>query len=100
MLSSLRPSRIVLGSLGLAAILALGLGASSGDGTTSGPATGAMSRADAYALAAGAAALGKQMFFDVSLSASGAMSCASCHDPAHGFSPANALPVQVGGPTL
>ncbi len=59
-----------------------------------------MSRADAYALAAGAAALGKQMFFDVSLSASGSMSCASCHDPAHGFSPANALPVQLGGPTM
>lgn len=59
-----------------------------------------MSRADAYQHAEAAAKLGKQMFFDVSLSASGAMSCASCHDPAHGFAPANALPVQLGGPHM
>ncbi|MFM0642655.1 cytochrome c peroxidase, partial [Paraburkholderia metrosideri] len=30
-----------------------------------------------------AAALGKLMFFDPSLSASGKMSCASCHSPSH-----------------
>jgi cytochrome c peroxidase len=28
------------------------------------------------------------------------MSCATCHDPAFGFSPANPLPVQRGGPDL
>lgn len=45
-------------------------------------------------------ALGRAMFFDATLSASGRMSCASCHDPAHAFGPPNALPVQLGGPTM
>lgn len=46
------------------------------------------------------AALGKDMFFDRSLSGSGAMSCATCHDPAHHFAPANDQAVQIGGPYL
>jgi cytochrome c peroxidase len=46
------------------------------------------------------ATLGKSLFYDTSLSASGRMSCASCHDPAHHYAPANALPVQLGGPHL
>ena len=41
--------------------------------------------------------LGRRLFDEKALSASGKMSCASCHDPAHGFTPANALPVQLGG---
>jgi cytochrome c peroxidase len=44
------------------------------------------------------AALGEQIFADASLSVSGRRSCASCHDPAFGHSPANALAVQLGGP--
>ncbi len=32
-------------------------------------------------------ALGKQLFFDTALSASGKQSCASCHDPATGYNP-------------
>jgi cytochrome c peroxidase len=44
------------------------------------------------------AQIGRGLFFEPSLSASGRQSCASCHDPAHGFGPANALPVQLGGP--
>lgn len=32
-----------------------------------------------------AARLGHRLFFDARLSASGTVSCASCHDPAHGF---------------
>jgi cytochrome c peroxidase len=43
------------------------------------------------------AALGREMFFDAGLSASGLASCASCHDPHHAYGPANALPVQPGG---
>ncbi len=43
------------------------------------------------------AALGRALFFDAALSASGKMSCASCHDPAHAFAPANTLAVQAGG---
>ena len=47
--------------------------------------------------AAGMAALGRALFFDASLSASGKVACASCHDPKHAFGPPNDLPVQRGG---
>ena len=47
-----------------------------------------------------AAALGKRIFFDRSLSASGRMSCASCHDPRHAYGPPNGRAVQLGGPEL
>jgi cytochrome c peroxidase len=46
------------------------------------------------------AKLGMAIFYDQSLSGSGTLSCASCHDPANHYSPANALPVQFGGPHL
>ena len=46
------------------------------------------------------ALLGRQIFFDQSLSASGKLSCASCHSPAHAYGPPNALPVQFGGPSM
>jgi cytochrome c peroxidase len=42
-------------------------------------------------------ALGRAMFFDTSLSASGKLACASCHSPDNAFSPANRLAVQLGG---
>ncbi len=47
-----------------------------------------------------AAALGKLIFFDPSLSASGRMSCASCHSPSHAYGPPNGLAAQFGGPEL
>ncbi|MGK8208343.1 cytochrome-c peroxidase [Burkholderia cenocepacia] len=47
-----------------------------------------------------AAALGKLMFFDPSLSASGRMSCATCHSPAHAYGPPNGLAAQLGGVDL
>jgi cytochrome c peroxidase len=46
------------------------------------------------------ALLGKQIFFDTSLSASGTQSCASCHSPQHSYGPDNAFPVQLGGAHL
>jgi cytochrome c peroxidase len=46
------------------------------------------------------AALGKKIFFDPSLSASGRMSCASCHSPEHAYGPPNGLAVQRGGVDL
>jgi cytochrome c peroxidase len=46
------------------------------------------------------AELGKQIFFDASLSASGKMSCANCHSPAHAYGPPNGLAVQLGGPEM
>lgn len=41
--------------------------------------------------------IGRRIFFDGSLSASGKASCASCHDPQHAWGPPNALSVQLGG---
>ena len=43
------------------------------------------------------ARLGRLMFFDPALSASGKQSCASCHDPARGYNPPNAQTLQPGG---
>lgn len=46
------------------------------------------------------AQLGRSIFYDASLSASGRMSCASCHDPAHHYGPPNGLPAMLGGSKL
>ena len=46
------------------------------------------------------AKLGRQIFFDASLSSSGKVSCASCHSPDHAYGPPNDGPVMLGGPTL
>ncbi len=45
-------------------------------------------------------ALGKKIFFDPTLSASGKMACATCHNPSFAYGPPNGLPVQYGGPHL
>ena len=42
------------------------------------------------------AALGKKIFFDPALSASGRMSCATCHNPQHAYGPPNGQAVQLG----
>jgi cytochrome c peroxidase len=47
--------------------------------------------------AAALTALGRVLFFETGLSASGRLACASCHDPAHAWGPPNALAVQRGG---
>lgn len=44
--------------------------------------------------------LGAKIFSDTSLSASGQMACASCHDPAHAHAQSNAAAVQSGGANL
>jgi len=44
--------------------------------------------------------LGRKIFFDPKLSASGSMACATCHSPQHAFGPPNELPVQLGGPDM
>ncbi|MGO7367476.1 cytochrome-c peroxidase [Rhizobium ruizarguesonis] len=58
---------------------------------------GPMSRTEAFARAETLGALGRKIFSDPSLSASGLQACASCHDPAHAFGPASAMPVEMGG---
>ncbi|HEX3859400.1 MAG TPA: cytochrome-c peroxidase, partial [Pseudolabrys sp.] len=60
------------------------------------PANG-LTRAEANARAVALEALGRKLFADPSLSASGQMACATCHDPQHAFGPPNALSVQLGG---
>ena len=46
------------------------------------------------------AQLGKQLFFDASLSGSGQQSCASCHSLKYAYNPPNKLTVQLGGADL
>lgn len=58
------------------------------------------SAAATYARSTAIAELGRELFFDPTLSASGRMSCATCHDPAHGFSASDASPVRTGGADL
>jgi cytochrome c peroxidase len=41
--------------------------------------------------------IGRELFFDAGLSASGTTACASCHVPARAFGPPNDAPVQRGG---
>lgn len=46
------------------------------------------------------ARLGRDIFFDASLSSSGKLACASCHSPDHAYGPPNDAPVMLGGPNL
>ena len=46
------------------------------------------------------AQLGERMFHDTGLSASGRMSCATCHSAANHYGPPNAAPAMFGGPRL
>jgi len=84
-------------ALAMLACLALPARAADGPALPWGPTPSA---ASAYARAAAIGALGRKLFFDPALSASGKLACATCHDPAHGFSAPNAMAVQIGGPGL
>lgn len=46
------------------------------------------------------AQVGEKIFADRSLSASGQLACATCHDPAHAYASPSGLAVQLGGPTM
>lgn len=46
------------------------------------------------------AQLGRRLFYDPALSASGTMSCASCHNRANHYGPPNAAPAMLGGPGM
>jgi cytochrome c peroxidase len=48
----------------------------------------------------GLARLGDKIFHDTSLSSSGRMACATCHDAAHAFAGADHRAVPLGGPAL
>jgi cytochrome c peroxidase len=85
------PARFWLGA-GLAMVAANTLGAASPDRSDSG-----MSRAAVYRQARELSALGRQMFRDPALSASGQLACATCHSPAHAMGPPDGRAVQAGG---
>jgi cytochrome c peroxidase len=88
----IRPALFLLcGWLGVASCAAAGHAAEAGAGLT---------RAEAYRLAAALTELGRAMFSDPTLSSSGAVACASCHDPARAFGPPNDRAVQLGGRDL
>ena len=78
-------------SIAWAAALGLVLSACGGGGTAGSPQPPAATPLSAQA------ALGELIFKDASLSASGRQSCATCHVPAFGHSPDNALAAQFGG---
>lgn len=44
--------------------------------------------------------LGRTLFFDPALSASGKLSCSTCHDPRFAYGPANERATELGGPRL
>ena len=82
-------SKVLIGLSGLLLIAAC-TGGSSGDIKSSSESTQLSPQA----------ALGQKIFMDQSLSASGKMSCVSCHDPANFHAQTNELPVQLGGANL
>jgi cytochrome c peroxidase len=87
-----RPQRIVARHLGLAALAAtlVACGGAGGNAEDAQPAP-----------LSSVALLGERIFHDASLSASGQMSCATCHDPAHGHSSASPdRVVPAGGAAL
>jgi cytochrome c peroxidase len=57
-------------------------------------------RAGASPALSPAARAGRALFFDASLSASGRMACATCHDPQFAYGPPNDRATQLGGPRL
>jgi cytochrome c peroxidase len=79
--------------------LLLTLGLASCSGSSSQAAPGAAATTSTPPLSA-IAQLGKKIFFDQSLSASGKMACSTCHDPGQHYGPTNDLAVQLGGPAL
>lgn len=85
------PFHSVVASLALAIVLTgCGGGSSAADETSGNGDTGLSAQAE----------LGRKIFADPSLSASGKQSCASCHDPSNGHAPTNSLAAQFGGPDL
>jgi cytochrome c peroxidase len=86
------------------AVALIGVATAQGSGPGPGPGPDPSAGAPFYAntfektpSAAALTALGRALFSDPALSASGKMACSSCHDPKHAFGPPNDLPVQRGG---
>src|SRR5574337_2086073 len=77
--------------LGSWLVILAGCGGGSGGGSDAPPQSSPLSAA---------AQLGEKIFEDPSLSASGRLACATCHDPNHALAPALNEPVPIGGADL
>ncbi|MFZ6657771.1 cytochrome-c peroxidase [Undibacterium sp. TJN19] len=78
------------------ALLLTACGGGSGGASSSGSAAEPVADSQLSAQAA----LGEKIFRDTSLSASGKLACASCHNPDNAHAQTNDLAVQLGGPNL
>ena len=98
-----RAARVVV-AIGLVILtMAVGSAQSTGSAVLTSSAPGqtlVLSRAEAAARARMLASIGRRMFVDPALSASGRMSCATCHSATRAFGPPNDRPVQFGGVAL
>lgn len=92
----LGPVRLPLSVALLASVVVLQGCGGGGGGSTSSAVAGAPAQAQSLS---DVAALGKLIFTDTSLSASGVQSCASCHDANRAHAAPNNLSVQLGGVT-
>jgi cytochrome c peroxidase len=98
---SIDPPFAIMRTVALAMILTLTLAACGGGQSGSGSALPeAAAKFRATPPLSLAAQVGQKIFFDKSLSGSGKMSCATCHDPNHAYGPPNDLAVQLGGNDL
>ena len=93
-----RTGRVLSAFASALAVAACG-GGGSGGADSSAPATSTPPTAVAVKLSL-PAQVGQKIFFDKNLSASGKLSCASCHEPNRAYGPPNDLAVQFGGPDL
>jgi cytochrome c peroxidase len=59
-----------------------------------------LSRTAAFRRAEDLTMVGREIFFDPSLSASSKLACATCHSPAYAYGPPNDISVQFGGPDM
>ncbi len=96
---------LAAGATALAAFVAPGIGAAQAQSHAAASPAAAVTKVTALSTASvtplsDTAALGKLIFNDPALSASGRMSCASCHSAAHAYGPPNGLAAQLGGPDL
>jgi cytochrome c peroxidase len=100
-----KPLQVVAAATWLVVVAVVSSGAVTAAGEGAKPDGGverhaALSAAPPAADAAAMARLGRLIFNDAGLSASGRLACSSCHDPAHAYAPSNDLAVQRGGPHL
>lgn len=75
---------------GIIGLMTIGLCASAGRAAQRDPSTNAIAMAE----------LGRKLFFDPSLSASGKLSCSTCHQPQYAYGPAPKKALAIGGPHM